>query len=300
MRKKGTDDPYTLFDSEEKFYKTLGMQWVPPEMREDKGEIELALQNKLPKIVELSDIKGDFHLHSSFPIEESHDAGQSSMEEMIEKALSLGYKYVGFSEHNPSQSGHTPKEIYKLLEKRKKHIEDLRLKYKNVIRIFSLLETDILPSGKLAVDDDALSLLDATIVSIHSSFAMDRETMTERILKGLSHPKAKILAHPTGRLLNQRPGYEVDWVKLFTFASENNKALEINSWPLRLDLPDELVFEARQKGVKFFIDTDSHDKSQMDMMEYGVSVARRGWATPDDIMNTKSYNEIEEFFKGGE
>lgn len=300
MRKKGTDDPYTLFDSEEKFYKTLGMQWVPPEMRENNGEIELALQNKLPKIVELSDIKGDFHLHSSFPIEESHDPGQSSMEEMIEKALSLGYKYVGFSEHNPSQSGHTPKEVYKLLEKRKKHIEDLRLKYKNVIRIFSLLETDILPNGKLAVDDDALSLLDATIVSIHSSFAMDRETMTERILKGLSHPKAKILAHPTGRLLNQRPGYEVDWLKLFTFASENHKALEINSWPLRLDLPDELVFEARQKGVKFFIDTDSHDKSQMDMMEYGVSVARRGWATPDDIMNTKSYNEIEEFFKGGE
>lgn len=299
MRKKGTDDPYTLFDSEEKFYKTLGMQWIPPEIRENKGEIELALKNQLPKLVELSNMKGDFHLHSSFPVEESHDAGQSSMEEMLEKALSLGYKYVGFSEHNPSQSGHTPAEVYKLLEKRQKHIEELRSRYKNIIRIFSLLETDILPNGTLAIDNDALSILDATIVSVHSSFAMDRETMTERVLKGLSHPKAKILAHPTGRLLNQRPGYEIDWEKLFSFAVEHHKALEINSWPLRLDLPDELVFEARKKGVKFFIDTDSHEKGQMDMMEYGVSVARRGWATADDIMNTKSYNEIVEFFKKG-
>jgi DNA polymerase (family 10) len=297
MRKKGTDDPYTLFDSEEKFYTKLGMQWVPPEIRENKGEIELALQNKLPRLVELSDMKGDFHLHSSFPVEESHDAGQSSMEEMLEKALSLGYKYVGFSEHNPSQSGHTPSEVYKLLEKRKKHIEELRSKYKNSIRIFSLLETDILPNGKLAIDDEALSLLDATIVSIHSSFSMEREAMTERVLKGLSHPKAKILAHPTGRLLNQRPGYEIDWNRLFDFAVEHHKALEINSWPLRLDLPDELIFEAKKKGVKFFIDTDSHEKDQMDMMEFGVSVARRGWATADDIMNTKSYNEIDEFFK---
>jgi DNA polymerase (family 10) len=299
MRKKGTDDPYTLFDSEEKFYKKLGMQWVPPEIRENKGEIELALQNKLPKLVELADIKGDFHLHSSFPVEESHDAGQSSMEEMLEKALSLGYKYVGFSEHNPSQSGHTPQEVYKLLEKRQKHIEELRSKYKNSIRIFSLLETDILPNGKLAIDDDALSLLDATIVSVHSSFSMDREAMTERVLKGLTHPKAKILAHPTGRLLNQRPGYEIDWNKLFDFAVEHHKALEINSWPLRLDLPDELVFEAKKKGVRFFIDTDSHEKEQMDMMEFGVSVAKRGWATTDDIMNTKEYNEIDEFFKRG-
>lgn len=296
MRKKGTDDPYTLFDSEEKFYKELGMQWVPPEIRENNGEIELALQNKLPKLVELSDMKGDFHLHSSFPIEESHDAGQSTMEEMLEKALSLGYKYVGFSEHNPSQSGHTAKEVYKLLEKRAKHIEELRSKYKNTIRIFSLLETDILPNGKLAIDDDALSLLDATIVSIHSSFSMDRDRMTERVLKGLSHPKAKILAHPTGRLLNQRAGYELNWNQLFTFASENHKALEINSWPLRLDLPDELIMQAKKKGVVFFIDTDSHQKDQMDMMEYGVSVARRGWATADDIMNTKTYNEIAEFF----
>ncbi len=297
MRKKGTDDKYTLFDSEEKFYKTLGLQWIPPEMRENTGEIELALKSKLPKIIELADIKGDFHLHSSFPIEESHDPGQNSMEEMIEKALSLQYKYLGFSEHNPSQAKHNKKQVYDLLVKRQEHIEKLRVKYNKIIRIFSLLENDILPNGKLAIDSDSLSLLDGTIVSIHSSFSMDRQKMTERVLKGLSHPKAKILAHPTGRLLNQRSGYDLEWEKVFDFCKANNKALEINSWPLRLDLPDVLVREAQKKGIKFFINTDSHAVDQMDMMEYGVSVARRGWTTPSDILNAMPYNELVEWFR---
>ena len=217
---------------------------------------------------------------------------------MIERAVQLGYKYVGFSEHNPSVSKHSSSDVVKLLEKRAKHIEELRLRYKNSIRIFSLLETDILQNGKLAIDDDALSLLDATIVSVHSVFDMDRDEMTERVLKGLSHPKARILAHPTGRLLNQRPAYELDWEKLFTFAKDNKKALEINAAPSRLDLPDNLVREAIKQGLKFFIDTDSHEVGQMDLMEYGVSVARRGWATPRDILNALPYNELETWFKG--
>jgi DNA polymerase (family 10) len=296
IRKKGSDDKYTLYETEEAFYKAIGLQWIPPEMRENTGEIELALQNKLPEIIELKDIKGDFHLHSSFPIEESHDAGRSSMEEMIERAKELGYDYVGFSEHNPSVSKHDSHHVVELLTKRAKHIEELRVKYKKDIRIFSLLETDILPSGDLAVDDKALELLDATIVSIHSVFDMDREKMTERVLKGLSHPKAKILAHPSGRLLNQRPPFELDWERIFDFAVENNKALEINAAPQRLDLADIYVREAAKKGVKFFIDTDSHHVSQMDLMEYGVSVARRGWATKRDILNAFPYNELEEWF----
>src|SRR5258708_6846037 len=193
IKKKGDENSqYKKYKTEESFYKALGMQWVPPEMREDTGEIELALQNKLPKILELSDIKGDFHLHSNFPVEESHDAGQNSMEEMLEKALKLGYRYLGFSEHNPSISQHTEKEILKLLEKRYKFIEQLNIKYKNSIHIFALLETDILANGKLAVPESAFDYLDATIDSIHSSFALDRETMTKRVLSGLSHPKAKI------------------------------------------------------------------------------------------------------------
>lgn len=296
IRKRGTDDAYTLFKTEEEFYKYIGLQWVPPEMREDTGEIELALKNQLPKILELSDMKGDFHLHSSYPIEPSHDMGQNSMEEMIDKAQELGYKYLGFSEHNPSISKHTQKQVYEILSKRKEFIENLDSKYKKDIRVFSLLETDILPNGSLAIEDDALQLLHGSIVSVHSAFDMDIDKMTERVLKGLSHPKAKILAHPTGRLLNQRPPYELHWDKIFDFCVANNKALEINSSPLRLDLPDILVREAIKKGVKFFIDTDSHAVSQMDLMEYGVTVARRGWAKPDDILNALPYNELEQWF----
>lgn len=296
IRKKGSDDKYTLFDSEEAFYKYIGLQWVPPEMREDTGEIELALKHELPKILELKDMKGDFHLHSSYPIEPSHDMGQNTMDEMIEKAMQLGYSYIGFSEHNPSISKHTQKQVHDILSKRKEFIAKLNEKYTNKVRVFSLLETDILPNGSLAIEDDALQLLDGSIVSVHSAFDMDRDKMTERVLKGLSHPKARILAHPTGRLLNQRPSYELDWDKIFAFCVENNKALEINASPLRLDLPDILVRDAIKHGVKFFIDTDSHASDQMELMEYGVSVARRGWAKPDDILNALPYNELKEWF----
>jgi DNA polymerase (family 10) len=286
----------TKYDTEEKFYEALGLQWIPPELREDTGEIELAAKNNLPDVIKLSDIKGDFHLHSSYPIEPSHDAGQSSMEEMIKKALDLGYKYLGFSEHNPSISKHSKKQVVEILEKRSKFIEQLNSKYNKSIRVFSLLETDILPNGNLAIDDDALSFLDATIVSVHSSFGMDKETMTNRVIAGLSHPKARILAHPTGRLLNERSGYELDWKKIFEFCKEHKKALEINAQPNRLDLPDALIREAIKHGVKFFIDTDSHIVDSMTLMEYGVSVARRGWATKDDILNSMPYNELNDWF----
>lgn len=288
-------------ETEENFYKALGMDWIPPEMREDTGEIELAVKHKIPKLVELSDIKGDFHLHSSYPIEPSHDTGKNSMEEMIQKAISLKYNYLGFSEHNPSISRHNFKQSYEIIKKRSIFIEQLNLRYiknKKSIHIFSLLEVDILPNGDLAVDDSGLELLDGAIVAVHTVFDMGKAAMTKRVLKGLSHPKAKILAHPTGRLLNQRPGYELDWDKIFDFCKVNNKALEINSWYLRLDLTDVLVREAIKRGVTLVINTDSHAVSQMGFMEYGVSVARRGWARSDDILNTKTYNEIKEWFGG--
>jgi DNA polymerase (family 10) len=297
IKKKGEDNSkYVKYKTEEAFYKAICMQWVPPEMREDTGEIELALKHDLPKIIELSNINGDFHLHSNFPIEESHDAGQNSMEEMIEKALKLGYIYLGFSEHNPSTSKHNDKDILKLLEKRMKFIEQLREKYKKDIHIFSLLETDILVNGKLAIPDSAFDFLDATIVSIHSSFIMPRDEMTERVLNGLSHPKAKILAHPSARLINQRAPIDLDWEKLLIFCKANNKALEINAAPQRLDLTDILVREAVKREIKMIINTDSHATDQMDLMQYGVTVARRGWATKRDILNTMAYNELKEWF----
>lgn len=284
------------YDSEEKFYNVLGMDWIPPEIRENKGEIELAIQHKLPKLVEVSDIKGDLHIHSSFPIEPSHDLGHSTIEEMVNFAKKQKYEYIGFSEHNPSISKHTKDEIYSLIAERNESIDQIQLSNKN-IRILKLLETDILPSGELAIDEKSLGLLDASIVSIHSAFNTNKKDMTKRAINGLSHPKAKILAHPTGRLLNERPGYELDFDLIFDFCKKNNKALEINSWPARLDLPDAIIKLAIEHGVKLIISSDSHSLSEMILIKYGVAMARRGWAAKGDILNTLSYNKFIKWLK---
>lgn len=283
------------YSREEDFYNALGMDFIPPEMREDSGEIELALKHKLPKIINLKDVKGDFHLHSSFPVEQSHDQGQSSIEVMTLKAKDLGYEYIGCSEHNPSQSKHTTLQIVNLIKKRNDEIDRISKKLK--FPIFKLMETDILPDGSLALPDEALEELDGSIISIHSVFKMDKEKMTNRIIKGLSHKKAKILAHPTGRLLNERSGYEVDFEKLFKFCLENNKALEINAYPNRLDLEGPIIRMAVDLGVKMTIDTDSHQVDQMDLMPYGVSQARRGWAKKSDIINCAKHKDVVEWFK---
>lgn len=280
-----------MFETEEKFYNYLGLDWIPPEIRENQGEIEHARKRTLPNLVSLNDIKGDLHIHSDFPIEPSHDSGVNSMEEHVKKAKELGYDYIGFSEHNPSINNHTDKQVIDLLKKRKNHIEQIS-ESNNFVRVFSLLELDILSDGKRAISDKALELLDAVIVSIHSAFSMSKDKMTQRVIDGLSHPKAKILAHPSGRLINQRPGYELDWDKIFQFIKENDKAIEINSWPTRLDLPDMLVKQAKEHGVKFVINTDSHAIEHMDNMFYGVSVARRGWCEPKDVLNTYTMDEF--------
>lgn len=292
IKKQNKDGKLMEFDSEEKFYNFLEMDWIPPELRENTGEIEAAIKHALPALVELKDIKGDLHIHSDYPLDSSHDYGNASMEDMLKRAEELGYHYFGFSEHNPSVMNHTKKEIYEILAKRREKIEKLKSSNKFNVRIINLLEVDILASGELALDDKSMDLIDAAIVSIHSSFNTPRDKMTERILKGLSYPKAKILAHPTGRLLNSRAGYEVDFERIFEYAKTHGKALEINAWPERLDLPDALVHEGVQKGVTFVIDTDSHALAHMDNMRYGVSVARRGWATSKNIANSWSYKDF--------
>ncbi len=288
---KSESEEREKFTSEEKFYHAIGLDWIPPELREDTGEIEAAARHQLPSLVEEQDIKGDLHIHSSYPIEPSHDMGADTMQAMLDVAKQMGYEYLGFSEHNPSVSKHTPSQILSILKQRAERIEQIKESNKNM-RVINLLETDILASGELAINDDALETLDATLVSIHSSFGLDQKQMTERILQGLSHPKAKILSHPTGRLINERNGYSLDWEKIFTFCVEHNKALEINAWPERTDLPDTLIREAKKYGVHFVIDTDSHASAHMKLMRYGVWNARRGWATKDDILNTLPYNKF--------
>jgi DNA polymerase (family X) len=290
------DKTLKQYSNEKDFYEAIGLQWIPPEIRENTGEIELAEKSLLPVLVDVKDIKGDLHIHSNYPIEPSHDLGRNNFMEMLEKAKDLNYEYLGFSEHNPSQSKHTTDKIYEILQKRNEKIEQIKSKIKS-IRIFKLLETDILPNGDLAIDTKSLELLDATIVSIHSVFNMNKDEMTKRVIAGLSHKKAKILAHPTGRLLNDRSGYDLNWEIIFEFCNKNNKALEINSWPDRLDLPDQLVKLAVENRVKLIINTDSHAVEQMNLMRFGVSVARRGWATKNDILNSLSYNKFLDWLK---
>ncbi len=286
----------SIFSNEDDFYHALDLDWIPPELREDQGEIELAKQHKLPQLIELKDIKGDLHLHSNFPIEPSHDLGSDNMEAMLNKAKELNYEYVGFAEHNPSQSKHDEGAIYDLIARRNENIEHIKTSNYNV-RIFKLLETDILPNGELAIGNKSLEILDGTIVSIHSLFSLNKTDMTKRVIAGLSHQKAKILAHPTGRMLNIRNGYQLDWEQIFEFCNKYRKALEINSWPGRLDLGDGLIKLALESNVPLIIDSDSHAVAQMDVQKYGVFMARRGWATKHDILNTLGYNKFAEWLK---
>ncbi len=282
--------------TEDDLYKMLDMQTPPPELREDAGEIEAAIKHTLPELVKLSDIKGDFHLHSNFPIDSSHDYGTGSLEEIIEAAIKLGYKYVGLSDHSPGVGTHTKEEIIKLVEKRTKFIHQLQLKYKS-IRVLNGLEIDILADGSLAVPEEGLKMLDYSVVGIHTGHRTNRESITKRILAALESPYSSILAHPTGRLLNERDSYDADWEEIFKVASKNNKAMEINSFPNRLDLRDDLIRLALKYGVKFSIDTDSHKIDQMTNMPFGVSVARRGWASKKDIINTWDWKDLAKWFK---
>ncbi len=166
--------------------------------------------------------------------------------------------------------------------------------------MFNGLEIDIKPNGELAIPEKALGLLDYAIASIHSNFRLERKLMTKRVLRALAHPKVKIFGHPTGRKLGEREGCEIDWEEIFAFCRKKQKWIEINSWPERLDLPDVLVREAIKNGVKLIINTDAHTANQLILIKYGVSVAQRGWAEKEDIVNTLTYDKIKSLMKGGE
>jgi DNA polymerase (family 10) len=291
------------FSNEEGFYKFLGLEWIPPELREDTGEIEASKDGKLPKLVETIDIKGDFQIHSSFDIETSHDLGISSMEDIIKEGSLLNYEYLAFTEHNPSKSKHSEVEILDLLKKKKEKVDEINYSLVNSVKsgvrkVFDSLEIDILPDGSCPIPLKGFELLDFALVSIHSSFNLSKDQMTKRVICALSwSPKVLIFAHPSARKLNEREGVELDWTEIFEFCLKNNKWIEINADPMRLDLPDFLVKEAVKAGVKLTLGTDSHDKEMMKNMVYGVSVARRGWCTKYDIVNSLELNEFEKLLK---
>ncbi len=282
--------------TEKEFYNYLGLEYIQPELREDTGEIEAAKEGKLPKLVEIADIKCDLQIHSSFDIETSHDLGISSMEEIIKEGNKLNYEYLAFTEHNPSRSKHSDKQIVEILKRKREKVEQLN--YSGVIKVFNSLEIDILPDGSCPIPQDAFDYVDFALVSIHSSFNLSKDQMTQRVIKALSwNPKALIFSHPTARILNKREGIELDWPEIFDFCLRNNKWIEINADPMRLDLPDFLVREAVKAGVKLTLGTDSHDKEMMKNIVYGVSVARRGWCTKYDIVNSLELSDFEKLLK---
>jgi len=293
------------FGTEESLYKFFGLEMIPPEIREDTGEIEMAREHKVPKLVELKDIKADLQIHTNFDIETSHDIGASSMEDLVKKGSELGYEYLAFTEHNPSQKGHTDKQIVELLNKKREKVEQLNYSLtksntNSVQHVFNSLEIDMKSDGTLPVPEEGMQTLDFALVSIHSNFDLERADQTKRVLTALANPKVKIFAHPTGRKLNEREGAELNWPEIFEFCVKHNKWLEINADPARLDLPDSLVREGVKLGVKFTLGTDSHHKDGMNNMEFGVSVARRGWLSAGDIINTRSLNDFEKLLKEGD
>lgn len=246
------------FANEKNFYNFLGLQYIPPEIRKGTVEIDFAKQNTVARLVQLADIKGDLHIHSSYNLKPSHDLGNNSYREILEFGQKMAYEYVGFADHNPNISNNSTGEIVSIMKKRQ---EDIRRISK--ANYFIGLEVDILPTGKIALPQKAVDYVDYLIVSVHSSFAMSISQATKRVLTALSYPKVKILGHPTGRLLGKREGVNLDWIKVFEYCRARNIAVEINAWTERLDLPDTLVKEAIAAGVKLVIDSDAHGNQQM-------------------------------------
>jgi len=272
------------YSTEEDFYKALGMDWIPPELRENTGEIEAALKHQLPKLVEIEDIKGDLHVHSNW------SDGEMTIEEITKRAEELGYEYIVISDHTVGlgiAGGLDEKD----LEKRQHEIDKVQKNHPKV-RILSSVEVNIKADGDLDIKDWMLGKLDIVTASVHTSFFQDPKTMTERILKAINHPHVDIIGHPSGRIIGQREPYEADWEKIFKAAFENKTALEISAFPNRLDLRDSLCKEAKSYGVKFAINTDAHQLHHLDLMRFGVAVARRGWLVKEDIINTKSLGEL--------
>ncbi len=280
-------------DSEEDIYKALGLQWIPPEMREDQGEIEAAQKKHLPKLINYNDIRGDLHCHSSWA------RAANSIPEIADAAQQMGYEYIGISDHTKFLRIEAGLNETQLLQQRKE-IEKLNNTFhakNSAFRILQGCETNILADGSLDIKDEILSELDYVIAGVHSQLKMPREQMTARIIRAMENPNVDIISHPTGRLLQKRDEYQIDFDKILKAAKSNGIILEINSYPDRLDLKDTNIRKAKNAGVKMIINTDSHSINTLPFIEYGISQARRGWAEKKDIINTLILEKLMEFFK---
>ena len=267
--------------TEEEVYKAVGLPLIPPELREDRGEVEAAREGKLPELVKLPDIKGDLHVHSTY------SDGNSTIEQIAHQAMSLGYEYVAICDHSKSvkyANGLTEARLKKQMEE----IDELNQESERM-KILKGIEVDIKGDGVLDLDDELLKQLDIVVAAIHMGFS---KNVTDRLIKAVENPYVDIIAHPTGRLISRREGYDVDIERVMEKARENNKVLELNACPNRLDLDDLQLRKAKDMGVRISIGSDAHSVDDMRWMRFGVGIARRGWLEKADITNTLSYPEI--------
>jgi DNA polymerase (family 10) len=277
--------------NEEEIYAKLKLDFIPPELRENLGEIEAAARHELPKLLELADIQGDVHMHTV------ETDGRNTIEEMAEAARERGYQYMAITDHSKNlafANGLTD-------ERALVHIERIRAAEKKMkgIRIFAGIEVDILGDGALDLSDSVLEEMDIVIASVHSHFNQDRDTMTARLLTAISNPNVSVLGHPTGRQLLRRDAYPFDLDAVLKAAAINRVAMELNAFPDRLDLCDVHLRAAKQHGVKIVINTDSHHTSHLEKMRYGVTQARRAWLTRDDVLNALPTPKFAQAMKRG-
>ncbi|MBI5398729.1 DNA polymerase/3'-5' exonuclease PolX [Candidatus Woesearchaeota archaeon] len=274
--------------TEEEVYSKLGFPYIPPELRESAGELDAAQKGKLPKLIEPADIRGDLHVHTKL------SDGTESIEAMVSAAQKLGYEYVAITDHSPSEKIAHGLEIDRL-KQQWKQIDALSIKYK--IRILKGSEVDIRADGTLDYPDEILRQLHIAVCSIHSRFKSSKQEMTQRVCSALENKYLDILGHPSGRLIGQREPYEIDFAKIFDTAAQNKKVIEINSQLARLDLNGPHIRLAKEYGLLFSIDTDSHASTQLLNMRYGVAQARRGWLTKAEVVNTLQLAGLRKVFR---
>jgi DNA polymerase (family X) len=277
--------------TEEEIYAKLKLDFIPPELRENLGEIEAAATHTLPTLIELTDIRGDVHMHTV------ETDGRNTIEEMAEAARERGYEYMAITDHSKNlafANGLTD-------ERALAHIERIRAAGKKMkdIRIFAGIEVDILGDGSLDLSDSVLEQMDIVIASVHSQFTQDRATMTDRLLKAIANPNTSLIGHPTGRQLLRRDAYHFDFDAVLKAAAKHRVAMELNSYPERLDLNDVHLRLAKQHGVKIVINTDSHHTSHLEKIRYGITQARRAWLQKEDVLNTLPVAEFARAMKHG-
>jgi len=274
---------------EEDVFRAVNMDWVPPELRENRGEIQAAQKHKLPDLIVLEDIRGDLHMHSKWT------DGNSTILEMVRAAEKRGYQYCAITDHSKAVrvAGGLTADDFK---KQRDEIEQARARVRG-ITVFTGCEVDILPDGSLDLPDNLLEQIDAVVAAVHSKMDMNQSDMTKRVLKALAHRAVAILAHPTGRLINERDPFAIDLEQIFQAAKEHNVAVELNAQPDRLDLNDLHLFRAREIGVQIAINTDAHNTEQLRFIKYGIDQARRGWLERRHVVNTMTCRQFETWLK---